>query len=140
MWGTPPGLKGFAIGDDDQDPDIFPLVGIGVGPTPTDLLWANQGSTGPITPTNYTLKVTQVTAGTGAASGQTLKFYAQNTVAATSAQVLLAEFTLGVQGTIQFNNDLARLVVPPNCKLQAAFGISGDVVVLARYIKGAGWQ
>jgi hypothetical protein len=145
MWGVPTSLKGFFPGDDAQDPDIYVLVGNAVGPltggAATDLLWQNQGSTGPITPTNYVAKITALTIASGASSGQEITIYALNTVAATSALTPVGRFTLPGQqagGSIQFNADTMRLLAPPNCKFQAAAAISADIVALARYVKGAG--
>jgi hypothetical protein len=145
MWGVPPSLKGFFPGDDGQDADIYVLVGTAVGPlaagVATDLLWQNQGSTGPITPANYTAKITALTIASGASSGQEVTLYAFNTVAATSALTPIGRFTLPGQQvgpSVQFQSETMRLLAPPNCKFQAAATISADIVALARYLRGAG--
>ena len=138
MWGVPTSLKGFFPGDDMQDPDCYVLVLSPAGPTPADMLWQNTGSTGPVTPTNFTAKIVNFMAASAAASGQEIKVFAQNVVAATSAQTLIGVFALGVQGAVQVSTENFRLLAPPNTKFQVSAAISADVVALARYVKGAG--
>jgi hypothetical protein len=143
MWGVPTSLKGFFPGDDIQDPDVYALVGLAVGPLSatgvgTDLLWNGLGTTGPITPTNYVAKIVSLSIASKAASGQEVTLYVTNTVLASSSIYPVGVFALGVQGGLQVSTENFRLNAPPNTKFQAAASISADVVALARYIKGAG--
>jgi len=139
MWGVPPSLKGFFPGDDAQDPDIFALVAQNVNPnTLTDLLWNNLGTLGPITPTNYTLKITVMEiVNLGSGTGK-VQLNAQNTVAATSATIPEFEVYVAATSTQTFTTELFRALAPPNCKFQVVSATTCDVVALARYIKGAG--
>ena len=139
MWGTPTSLKGFFPGDDAQDPDIFALVAQNINPNvATDLLWNNQGTVGPITPPNYTLKITVMEiVNLGSGTGK-VQLNAQNTVAATSATIPEFEVYLAASSTQTFTTELFRALAPPNCKFQVVAATTCDVVALARYIKGAG--
>jgi hypothetical protein len=139
MWGVPPTLKGFFPGDDQQDPDVFNLVALAVNPnTTTDLLWQNQGSTGPITPTNFTLVLKVIALVNASGSAGKFTIYALNTVAASSAFTPVAEYYLAAGSAELYSNEHLHVVAPPNCKFQVLTTVTGDVVATARYIKGAG--
>jgi len=139
MWGTPELLKGFFPGDDAQEADVFMLVSLNSNPNvTTDLLWNNQGTTGPITPTNFVEKVQQVSFVNRSAAGGTFTIYALNTVAATSSFTPVAEYYVAATAAFLLTGETIRVNAPPNCKLQFICTTTGDVVATARYIKGAG--
>jgi len=139
MWGVPTSLKGFFPGDDAADPDTFSLVALAANPgVATDLLWQNQGSTGPITPTNYVEKVVSLWLVNKQGSAGSVTLYALNTVAATSAFTPVAEYELAATSAFQVSTEQMRILAPPNCKFQVVATVTADVVATARYIKGAG--
>ena len=139
MLGVPPTLKGFFPGDDSEDPDCFTLVALASNPGVTnDLLWQNQGSTGPITPTNFTLKIFNLWLINRTAAGGTFTLYAFNTVAASSAFTPVAEYYLATDSALQVSSERFRALAPPNCKFQFVSTVTGDCVATARYVKGAG--
>jgi len=138
-WGVPPTLKGFFPGDDGQDPDIYTLVALNINPaTTTDLLWQNKGTTGPITPTNFTAKILSLWIVGPTATGGKVTLYTLNTVAASSAFTPVAEYYLAANSSFQVSSENFRALAPPNCKFQVIASMSADVVATARYLKGAG--
>ena len=139
MWGVPTSLKGYFPGDDATDTDEFTLSALAVNPNvTTDLLWQNKGTTSPITPTNYTLKIVSLWLTNKSASAGVVTVYALNTVAATSAFTPVAEYSLAANASFQVSTDQFRVLAPPNCKFQVIAGVTADVIATARYIKGAG--
>ncbi len=139
FWGVPPSLKGFFPGDDGQDLNAYTLVALNTAPAvTTDLLWMNKGTTGPITPTNFTAKIVSLWLNNPTATAGKVQIFSLNTVAASSAFTPVAEFTLAANTAFQVSTDNFRVLAPPNCKFQVVSAFSGDVIATARYLKGAG--
>lgn len=136
MWGVPKSLNGFFPGDDAQDPDLFALVGLAIGPT-ADLLWNNQGSTGPVTPNHYTAKIVELFVANNSLSSQAT-IVKISVVNATSTTYPVAEVGVAAQANFHSATDQFRLDAPPGFKFQASSAFTADIIALAKYVKGAG--